>query len=115
MYKSDRSVNWKFWLIWCRNIRKPVHLTFNSLYYRPEQYEEIAQLIQQCRSIGFDSYILADPALLVYLRKEKINCEVHLSGDLGTVNSAMTEVFAKEYPKRIIFPAQKIRSRKCVQ
>ena len=83
--------------------QKPVHLTFNSLYYRPEQYEEIAQLIQQCRSIGFDSYILADPALLVYLRKEKINCEVHLSGDLGTVNSAMTEVFAKEYPKRIIF------------
>lgn len=83
--------------------QKPVHLTFNSLYYRPEQYEEIARIIQQCRSIGFESYILADPALLVYLRKEKINCEVHLSGDLGTVNSAMTEVFAKEYPKRIIF------------
>jgi U32 family peptidase len=83
--------------------QKPVHLTFNSLYYRPEQYEEIAQIIQQCRSIGFESYILADPALLVYLRKEKIDCEVHLSGDLGTVNSAMTEVFAKEYPKRIIF------------
>lgn len=83
--------------------QKPVHLAFNSLYYRPEQYEEIAQIIQQCRSIGFDSYILVDPALLVYLRKEKIDCEVHLSGDLGTVNSAMTEVFAKEYPKRIIF------------
>lgn len=83
--------------------QKPVHLAFNSLYYRPEQYEEITQIIQQCRSIGFDSYILADPALLVYLRKEKIDCEVHLSGDLGTVNSAMTEVFAKEYPKRIIF------------
>ena len=83
--------------------QKPVHLAFNSLYYRPEQYEEIAQIIQQCRSIGFDSYILADPALLVYLRKEKIDCEVHLSGDLGTVNSAMTEVFAIEYPKRIIF------------
>ena len=83
--------------------QKPVHLAFNSLYYRPEQYEEIARIIQQCRSIGFESYILADPALLVYLRKEKIDCEVHLSGDLGTVNSAMTEVFAKEYPKRIIF------------
>ena len=83
--------------------QKPVHLAFNSLYYRQEQYEEITQIIQQCRSIGFDSYILAAPALLVYLRKEKIDCEVHLSGDLGTVNSAMTEVFAKEYPKRIIF------------
>ena len=32
--------------------QKPVHLAFNSLYYRPEQYEEITQIIQQCRSIG---------------------------------------------------------------
>ena len=93
--------------------QKPVHLTFNSLYYRPEQYEEIARIIQQCRSIGFDSYILADPALLVYLRKEKIDCEVHLSGDLGTVNSAMTEVFAKEYPKRIIFQRKNTISEMC--
>ena len=93
--------------------QKPVHLAFNSLYYRPEQYEEIAQIIQQCRSIGFDSYILADPALLVYLRKEKIDCEVHLSGDLGTVNSAMTEVFAKEYPKRIIFQRKNTISEMC--
>ena len=93
--------------------QKPVHLTFNSLYYRPEQYEEITQIIQQCRSIGFDSYILADPALLVYLRKEKIDCEVHLSGDLGTVNSAMTEVFAKEYPKRIIFQRKNTISEMC--
>ena len=58
--------------------QKPVHLAFNSLYYRPEQYEEITQIIQQCRSIGFDSYILADPALLVYLRKEKIDCASRL-------------------------------------
>lgn len=34
---------------------------------------------------------------------QKYQKPVHLSGDLGTVNSAMTEVFAKEYPKRIIF------------
>ena len=93
--------------------QKPVHLTFNSLYYRPEQYEEIARIIQQCRSIGFESYILADPVLLVYLRKEKIDCEVHLSGDLGTVNSAMTEVFAKEYPKRIIFQRKNTISEMC--
>lgn len=94
--------------------QKPVHLAFNSLYYRPEQYEEITQIIQQCRSIGFDSYILADPALLVYLRKEKIDCEVHLSGDLGTVNSAMTEVLRKN-TRRGSFSSAKIRSRKCVQ
>ena len=83
--------------------QKPVHLTFNSLYYLPEQYAEIAGIIKNCRRIGFESYIIADPALLVYLREHGIDCEVHLSGDLGTVNTVMTDVFAKLTPKRIIF------------
>lgn len=86
----------------CR-YQKPVHLTFNSLHYLPEQYAEIAGIIQKCRRIGFESYIIADPALLVYLREHGIDCEVHLSGDLGTVNTAMTDVFVKLSPKRIIF------------
>lgn len=86
-----------------RRYQKPVHLTFNSLYYLPEQYAEIAGIIQKCRRIGFESYIIADPALLVYLREHGIDCEVHLSGDMGTVNTAMTDVFAKLTPKRIIF------------
>ena len=86
-----------------RRYQKPVHLTFNSLYYLPEQYAEITGIIQKCCRIGFESYIIADPALLVYLREHGIDCEVHLSGDLGTVNTAMTDVFAKLTPKRIIF------------
>ena len=86
-----------------RRYQKPVHLTFNSLYYLPEQYAEITGIIQKCCRIGFESYIIADPALLVYLREHGIDCEVHLSGDLGTVNIAMTDVFAKLTPKRIIF------------
>ena len=86
-----------------RRYQKPVHLTFNSLYYLPEQYAEITGIIQKCRRTGFESYIIADPALLVYLREHGIDCEVHLSGDLGTVNTAMTDVFAKLTPKRIIF------------
>lgn len=86
-----------------RRYQKPVHLTFNSLYYLPEQYAEITGIIQKCRRIGFESYIIADPALLVYLREHGIDCEVHLSGDLGTVNTVMTDVFAKLTPKRIIF------------
>ena len=92
-----------------------MHLTFNSLYYRPEQYEEITQIIQQCRSIGFDSYILADPALLVYLRKEKIDCEVHLSGGFGNGEFCDDRGFCERIPKRGSFSSAKIRSRKCVQ
>mgnify|MGYP007014024076 CR=1 FL=1 len=40
-----------------RRYQKPVHLTFNSLYYLPEQYAEITGIIQKCCRIGFESYI----------------------------------------------------------
>ena len=57
-----------------RRYQKPVHLTFNSLYYLPEQYAEITGIIQKCCRIGFESYIIADPALLVYLRASTVRC-----------------------------------------
>ncbi|MCI7813394.1 MAG: peptidase U32, partial [Robinsoniella sp.] len=52
----------------------PVHLTFNSLYYTPEQYPVIADIISQCMDCGFETFIIADPALIVYLRRQKIPC-----------------------------------------
>ena len=64
-----------------KKYEKPVHLTFNSLYYIPEQYLEIANIILQCMSIGFQSFIIADPALLLYLRQQRIDCDIHLSGE----------------------------------
>lgn len=72
-----------------KKYKKPVHLTFNSLYYLPEQYPEIGDIIEKCMGIGFRSYIIADPALLVYLKNRGISCEIHLSGETGEVNSEM--------------------------
>ena len=83
--------------------KKPVHLTFNSLYYLPEQYPEIAGIIEQCMELGFRSYIIADPALLVYLRNRGIFCEIHLSGETGEVNSQMVKMFQRFPLKRVIF------------
>lgn len=37
-------------------------------------------------SLGFTSFILADPALMEYLNEQKIICEIHLSGEIGEVN-----------------------------
>lgn len=86
-----------------KKYEKPVHLTFNSLYYIPEQYPEIAGIISQCIKIGFHSYIIADPALMVYLRENGINCEIHLSGECGEINSQMVASLAKMRLKRVIF------------
>lgn len=86
-----------------RVYQKPVHLTFNSLYYLPEQYPLIGQMISSCLGMGFKSYIIADPALILYLHEQGINCEIHLSGELGEMNSSVVETFAKMNLKRIIF------------
>ena len=83
--------------------QKPVHLTFNSLYYLPEQYPLIGQIISNCLEMGFRSYIIADPALILYLHEQGINCEIHLSGELGEMNSSVAETFAEMKLKRIIF------------
>lgn len=86
-----------------KKYEKPVHLTFNSLYYIPEQYPEIAGIISQCMKIGFHSYIIADPALMVYLCENGINCEIHLSGECGEINSQMVASLGKLGLKRVIF------------
>ena len=86
-----------------RDYQHPVHLTFNSLFYLPEQYPEIARIIQNCMQLGFQSYIIADPALILYLREHNIDCEIHLSGETGEVNSRMVDFFQQFSLNRVIF------------
>ena len=86
-----------------RDYQRPVHLTFNSLFYLPEQYPEIAKIMKACMCLGFQSYIIADPALILYLREHNIYCEIHLSGETGEVNSRMVDFFQQFSLKRVIF------------
>lgn len=86
-----------------RDYHRPVHLTFNSLFYLPEQYPEIAKIMKACMCLGFQSYIIADPALILYLREHNIDCEIHSSGETGEVNSRMVDFFQQFSLKRVIF------------
>ena len=82
---------------------KPVKLTFNSLYYTGEQYPVIAEIITQCMAAGFENFIIADPALILYLRQQKINCGIHLSGETAEVNRGMLEQMLPFGIRRVIF------------
>lgn len=82
---------------------KPVELTFNSLYYIGEQYPVIAEIITQCMVAGFENFIIADPALMLYLRQQKINCGIHLSGETAEVNRGMLEQMLPFGIRRVIF------------
>lgn len=82
---------------------KPVKLTFNSIYYTGEQYPVIAEIITQCMAAGFENFIIADPALMLYLRQQKINCGIHLSGETAEVNQGMLEQMLPFGIRRVIF------------
>ena len=82
---------------------KPVTLTFNSLYYTGEQYPVIAEIITQCMAAGFENFIIADPALMLYLRQQKINCGIHLIGETAEVNRGMLEQMLPFGIRRVIF------------
>lgn len=79
-----------------RDYQRPVHLTFNSLFYLPEQYPEIAKIMKACMCLGFQSYIIADPALILYLREHNIDCEIHLSGETGK-STAVWSIFSSSF------------------
>lgn len=89
------------------NMRKyyqvPVAITFNSLSYTPEQYPVVGEIIGQCHQAGFDTIIVADPALLLYIRSQKIPCRIHLSGEFGEINSQMADFLEEMEICRVIF------------
>lgn len=82
----------------------PVALTFNSICYLPEQYPLIAEMLVQLNEIGLDRWILADPALLLYLKNQDINGQIHLSGEAGCFNPDAFRLFSRFGIRRYIFP-----------
>lgn len=81
----------------------PVKLTLNSLYYQTEQYPYLEEMITRCMELGFTTFIIADPALIIHLRNKKIGCQIHLSGEMAEVNHLMMKEFSAYDIKRFIF------------
>ena len=81
----------------------PVSITFNYLYYLEEQYEDIISIMKDLIDIGFDEFIIADIALIVYLQERDIKCSIHLSGECAEINRLSIEFFNKLNISRYIF------------
>lgn len=82
----------------------PVALTFNSICYRPDQYAMIADLLGELMQLGFQDWILADPALMLHLRNRGLNGRIHLSGEAGCFNPDAMRFFSRFNISRWIFP-----------
>lgn len=87
----------------------PVSVTFNSLYYTPEQIYEVTDIIRNLIDIGFENFIVADINLIRHLSAENIPCSIHVSGEIGEWNSYTISMLLKEFSNdvthisRIIF------------
>lgn len=81
----------------------PIAITLNALSYTPEQYLVVGEIIEQCCQAGFDTMIVADPALMVYVRQQSLPCQIHLSGEFGEVNSQMAAFLQEMDVHRVIF------------
>lgn len=82
----------------------PVALTFNAPCYRPDQYPQIGGMLSDLYDLGFDSWILADPGLMLWLRAHDVPGRVLLSGEAGCFNPDALRFFARLGIRRCIFP-----------
>ena len=59
--------------------------------------------MQDLIEIGFDEFIIADIALILYLKEKNIKCKIHLSGETAEINSLSIEFFNKLNISRYVF------------
>lgn len=81
----------------------PVTVVFNALYYLREQYSIIAGYIKRLMKMGFCDYIIADIALITYLRSQHIDCRIQLSGEACELNVPAMELLEPLEISRYIF------------
>lgn len=88
-----------------RRIGVPVALTFNSPCYRPEQYSLLVQIISDCLTLGFRSFILADPGLMAILKQQGLSSQIdlHVSGEAGEINRYALAEWRRLGANRVIF------------
>ena len=81
-----------------------VSLTFNALYYLPEQLPLLCDLFGELQQLGLDRWILADPALMLHLKLRRIGGSIQLSGEAGCFSPDALAFFRRLGIVRCIFP-----------
>jgi collagenase-like PrtC family protease len=82
----------------------PVKVALNAHYYIEGAYPLLAALVVDLGELGFDTFIISDPALMVYLRDQGIRCKIHLSGELMVLSYQSLSFFERFDVTRLIFP-----------
>lgn len=86
-------------------LQVPVSIAVNALSYGADLYNEIEEIIRKCISMGYESYIVADPGMIDCLSDIE-GIKLTVSGELGEMNAGVLRSVRSRAVKRIIFPRQ---------
>lgn len=82
----------------------PVKFTFNALNYSPNQYDDLMDVIYELLSYNFRTFIVADLGLLHKIVETKVDCKIHISGELSYASTLLFDFLEQYGFSRYIFP-----------
>ena len=82
----------------------PVYLTLNEHYYTGKQYPLIIDFIEKALLLNIDALIIADLALLLFLKKNNFKIKIHISTGSAVFNSEAIGFYRDLGVNRIILP-----------
>lgn len=103
---SEMKILWKMQ----QKYGVPVAVAFNALYYTKAQIEAVLSIMQELMNIGFRDFIVCDLALLIAMKKAQLDCNVHMSGEIGEWNQNTLEIlkefvrFSETEGEKEVFP-----------
>ncbi len=84
----------------------PVCLAVNEHYYTQAQHPLLFEYLERAAKTGIDSLIVADPALLLALRRAKLGVDLHLSTGTSILNAQAAAFFAAMGVSRVTLERQ---------
>lgn len=88
------------------NLGKKVYQTVNIVFHN-EDIEGIYDYLKEAVEAGIDAFIVSDPFIISYIRKNFPQVEVHVSTQNSTTNVETVKFFQKEGVSRVV-PAREL-------
>ena len=83
------------------NLGKKVYLTLNIVFHN-EDMDGVEEYIASVVDAGIDAFIVSDPFIISYIKKNFSDVEVHLSTQNSTTNYKSVEFFQKQGVDRVV-------------
>ena len=88
------------------SLNKKVYQTVNIVFHN-ENIEGIYEYLKEAVEAGIDAFIVSDPFIISYVKKNFPNVEVHVSTQNSTTNLETVKFFQKEGVDRVV-PAREL-------